>query len=307
MLQNIKDAYEKKDISFLNSLCEPTFREINTTQNYRSILMVSAHKIKHLLKIPSLKAEAIILNLEDGVSKEEKPFALVLTAFILSKLPKCDKKLIVRVNSLDTTGYDEIAYLNQYMPDAIRVPKIRTKEEVESVLALLHEDIELHLSIETKEAWHNLKELKVHKRVKAFYLGILDLFADMKLPQSLIEPKNPTLQYILSEFLITTKAMDVKPVGFVYQDYKNEEGFLEWLELEKQMGYTAKGCLSPSQVEMVHQVYGIDPYEIQKAKEIVRVFEKESQNGVSGFVHKEYGFIDEPIYKGALALLEGVK
>ena len=303
----LQNAYQNRDLLALEQLCEAAFREINSSQTYRSVLMLSAHKLKHLQKIPLLKAEAIILNLEDGVAKEEKPFALVLCAFILTQLKKCDKKLIVRVNSLDTTGYDEIAYLNQYMPDAIRVPKIRTKEEVESVLALLHEDVELHLSIETKEAWHNLKELKVHKRVKAFYLGILDLFADMKLPQSLIEPKNPTLQYILSEFLITTKAMDVKPVGFVYQDYKNEEGFLEWLELEKQMGYTAKGCLSPSQVEMVHRVYGIDPYEIQRAKEIVRVFEKESQNGVSGFVHKEYGFIDEPIYKGALALLEGVK
>jgi len=306
-VQLLQKAYQNRDLFMMESFCEAVFRELNTDQTYRSALMLSANNIKHLLKIPSLKAEAIILNLEDGVAKEEKPFALVLCAFILTQLKKCNKKLIVRVNSLDTSGYDEIAYLNQYMPDAIRVPKIGTKEEVESVLALLHDDVELHLSIETKEAWHNLKELKVHKRVKAFYLGILDLFADMKLPQSLIEPKNPTLQYILSEFLITTKAMDVKPVGFVYQDYKNENGFLEWLELEKQMGYTAKGCLSPSQVEILHQVYGIDPYEIQRAKEIVALFEKENKKGVSGFVHEEYGFIDEPIYKGALALLEGLK
>jgi len=303
LLDELQNAYDARDLKRLESFCQPTYREINKRDEYRSVLMLSCNNIKHLSKIESLPAECIMLNLEDGVSKEEKPFALVLCAIFLSRLQKCDKKLVVRVNSLDTTGYDEIAYLNQYMPDAIRVPKIRTAKEVESVLALLDDEVELHLSIETKEAWKNLTHLKRDKRVKAFYLGVLDLFADMGLSQHLIKKENPTLLYMLPHFLLTCKAMDVKPVSFVYQEYKDLKGFRAWLELEQEMGFDAKGCITPAQAELINEVFAYDQKEIERAKEIVKLFEQKCDEGISGFVHNEYGFIDEPIYKGALALV----
>ncbi len=303
-LKEVEEAFTARDLEKLQSFCEPTYREINRNSGYRSVLMLSCNNVKHLGKIESLPAECIMLNLEDGVSEAEKPFALVLCAIFLSRLRQCDKKLVVRVNSLDTTGYDEIAYLNQYMPDAIRVPKIRTPKEVDTVLALLHDEIELHLSIETKEAWRNLAHLKRHKKVKAFYLGVLDLFADLGLSQRQIQKDNPTLLYILPHFLMTCKSMDVKPVSFVYQEYKNIEGFREWLELEYTMGFDAKGCITPTQAKLVNEMFEYDQKEIERAEEIVKVFEQKRSNGITGFVHDIHGFIDEPVYKGALALLQ---
>jgi len=304
MIDNIIKAYNQRDLEKLQSFCKPTYREINKKQNYKSVLMLSCNNIKHLTKIETLEADCIMLNLEDGVSKEDKPFALVLCAIFLSKLQKCDKKLIVRVNSLDSGGYDEITYLNQYMPDGIRVPKIKNKEEVNRVLALLHDDIELHLSIETKEAWHNLSTLKTSKKLKTFYLGILDLFADMGISQELIKLDNPTLLYMLPHFLITCKSMDVKAVSFVYQDFKNIKEFEKWLKLEKSMGYDSKGCISPNQVKMVNEIFSQDDEAIKKAKEIVKLFEENQEKGITGFTHPLYGFIDEPIYKGALEILK---
>ena len=302
MIDAVQEAYKKRDIKALDSLVKPTFRKINKRNDFKSILMLSANKIKHLLKIASLEADAIMLNLEDGVSREEKPFALVLCAYFLSQHRECDKKLIVRVNALDKGGYEEITYLNQFMPDAIRVPKIRDSAEVKSVLALLNKEIELHLSIETAEAWHNLSTLADDKRVTTFYLGILDLFADMQLSHSLINLENPTMSYMLSHFLITCKAMRVKPVSFVYQEFKDEEQFTKWLELEKSMGYNAKGCLSPNQVKLVNKIFVDKEAEIARAKVIIKLFEMYQEEGITGFVDEEYGFIDEPIYKGALVL-----
>ena len=304
MLAKIEEAYKNRDLATLDSLAIPTFREINKENNFRSVLMLSCNKIKHLEKIESLDAECIMLNLEDGVSKEEKPFALVLCAIYLSKLKKSKKKLVVRVNALDAGGYEEITYLNQFMPDAIRVPKIKDAKEVKNVLALLKDEIELHLSIETAEAWHNLSSLKHNKRVTAFYLGVLDLFADMKLSHSLSNIQNPTMQYLHSHFFISCKAMGVKPVSFVFQEHKNLELFKEWLELEHSMGYDAKGCVSPDQVTLVNALFVDEAAQIQRAKVIVKLFEMHQEEGITGFSDEEYGFIDEPIYKGALALLE---
>ena len=304
MLSKIEEAYKNRDLVALDALAKPAMRELNKRSDYRSVLMLSCNNIKHLSKIASLEADCIMLNLEDGVSREDKPFALVLAAIFIAKTQKSDKKLVVRVNALEEGGYEEITYLNRFMPDAIRVPKIQNKQEVISVLALLNEGIELHLSIETAQAWHNLQTLAVNRRVTAFYLGILDLFADMGLPHSLINLDNPTMHYMLSHFLVTTKAMKVKPISFVFQEYKDTSTFVKWLELEKRMGYDAKGCISPKQVSLVNEIFIDKEKEIKRAKIIIKLFEMHRDEGITGFVDEEYGFIDEPIYKGALNILK---
>jgi len=307
MFSKIIEAYEARDLAALDAFAKPLYREQNKKRNFNAPLMLSANNIKHLMKIESLESDAIILNLEDGVAKEEKPFALVLAAIFLGRLKQCNKKLIVRVNALDAGGYEEITYLNQFMPDAIRVPKIKDEKEVRNILHLLNEEIELHLSIETASAWHQLSTLAVNRRVTTFYLGALDLFADMGLPQSLIELNNPTMHYMLSHFLVTSRAMGVKPVSFVFQEYQDLDAFKEWLALEHRMGYDAKGCISPKQVELVRKIFVNKEEEIKRAKVIVKLFEMHRDEGITGFSDEEYGFIDEPIYKGALKLLENEK
>jgi len=303
MLSRVLKAFRDRDVETLKAMAEPTIRVLNKRDDFASALMLSCNKIKHLEKIDELEADCIILNLEDGVSCEDKPLALVLCAIYLVKHRECSKKLVVRVNALDEGGYSEIAYLNQFMPDAIRVPKIKTKKEVESVLALLDEDIELHLSIETAEAWHNLATLGVNQRVTTFYLGILDLLADMKLPQSLLKIDNHTINYILTHFLVSSRAMGVKAVSFVYQEFERLDEFLKWIEFERSLGYDAKACISPAQVSLVNEIFSYSELEVERAKKIVKLFEMQREKGVTGFTHPEYGFIDEPIYKGALALL----
>ncbi|HEX5329122.1 HpcH/HpaI aldolase/citrate lyase family protein [Sulfuricurvum sp.] len=302
-LQKLNDLIEAGDLSTLKTLVNPIKRRLNTTLSFRSAMMVSTHNLKHLSKIPTLEAECLMLNLEDGVSAEQKPYALVLCAMALASNPVIDKKLVVRVNPLGEGGEEEIVFLNPYMPDAIRIPKIRSVEEVRRVLELVDEGIEIHLSIETKEAWLAMGTLAIDSRIKVFYLGVLDLFADLGLSQSLLLPDNPVVQYILSHFLMTSRACGVKPVSFVYQDYKNHDGLRNWLELEKMIGFDAKGCISPAQVSLIHEIFGHSEAEIERCRDIIRLFEEHSTRGISGFVDERYGFVDEPIYKGALAVL----
>jgi len=300
----IQEAIDTQNLALLDEFVFPKHRSINRRGDYKSPLMLSAHNIKHLNKIPELQTDAIILNLEDGVSAEMKPYALRLVMLTLSSLPESDKKIIVRVNALDEGGAEEIELLNSFRPDAIRVPKIKTADDVSRALALCDSEIEIHLSIETKEAWLNLTSLKVNERVKTFYLGVLDLFADMGLSQELIQADNPLMHHILSHFILTSKALGVKPVSFVFQEYKDETGFQDWLALEEKMGFDAKGCISPKQVEQVQTTFGVKKEALIRAEHIVERFEAKREQGVTGFSDDKYGFIDEPIYKGALALLK---
>ncbi len=301
--ENLNSLIRRGELSALRSLAVPVRRSPNASLSYRSVMMLSAHNVKHLSKIPSLAAECLMLNLEDGVSAEQKPYALALCAIALAANPKSDKKLIVRINPLGEGGEEEIAYLNPFMPDGIRIPKIRSAEEVRRALSLIDEGIEVHLSIETKEAWLALEDLALSPRIRAYYLGVLDLFADLGLSQSLLHPDNPTAHYLLARFLTTSRACGVKPVSFVYQDHKNLDCLRNWLELEKMMGFDAKGCIAPAQVELIHEVLGHSPQELERSREIIALFEEHAARGITGFTHERYGFIDEPIYKGALAVL----
>jgi citrate lyase subunit beta/citryl-CoA lyase len=269
--------------------------------------MVNPLKIEHINKIDESQADIIMINLEDGVAPENKERALIMTAVFLSNLQSPDIKVAVRVNPLNEGGREEIAFLNAIQPDAIRVSKIRDLEEIEEIDKILDKKIALHLSIETKEAFNNLRYINMSGRVQMCYLGILDLLADLDIPQSILQFHNPTIEHILSRFLIDCKIAGVLPVGFMYQNYHDSEGFKNWCKLEKSMGYRAKNCLGPKQTEIANTIFKEEEWSVERARHIKTRFEERAKEGETGFMDDIYGFIDEPIYKDALLTLEKIK
>lgn len=301
-----------KDITWLDSasieaieqqLPETVSRRPLTRGLRRSALMVSAHRVNHLNKLDLLAADMAVINLEDGVAPQEKPRARALAALFTAHAREAKTELIVRVNPLGEGGEEDIRLINRAVPDAIRIPKVRTAQEVEQACRLVDPAIRIHLSVETGEALRKLADLRVEERVDTVYLGILDLCADLGLPQSVITPGNPTASYLLSRFLVDALTAGFHPVSFVYQEYKDLETFEKWCLQERSMGFSSKGCISPGQVELANRVFAPKPEERARAITIVRCFEEEAKKGNTGFVHEQYGFIDEPVYRGALAVL----
>ncbi len=300
------------DISFLEDLKdEELLKYISSKRKqksqkrlFRSNMMINPLNLKHLNKIDNLSADMITLNLEDGVSKERKREALYKIAVFLSNLEKSKSFITVRVNPLNSGGKEEIEFLNPFGFDAIRISKVKSPLDIEEGLKIISSDKELHISLETREAFRDINLLKIDKRFTVANLGILDLLNSLNLPQSILKLNNPTIDYILSKFLIECKTNDIYPISFMYQDYKNKEEFLKWCLKEKKMGYKGKACLGPLQVEIANRVFGTLDEEIKKAKYIVERFEKMKEKNITGFMDEKYGFIDEPIYKDALLVLK---
>ena len=268
-----------------------------------SNMMLNPLNKNHLEKIPTSKAHSITLNLEDGVAPSRKKEALTNIADFLSQNLKDLPFLIVRTNPLSEGGREEIEFLNSFNFDAVRVAKVKSKEDIKEALRILRDDKELHISLETKGAFSKLDKLRVDERFTTANLGILDLLTSLNLPQSLLTLQNPTIEYILSKFLVDCKIAGLNPVSFMFQDYRDIYTFEKWCEKEKMMGFESKACMGPAQVEVANRVFGVDEEEIKKAKEIVSLFEKNLKKGISGFMSEKYGFIDEPIYRDALLVL----
>jgi citrate lyase subunit beta/citryl-CoA lyase len=291
-LENIPTTYGKER------------KEPSTNRSFRSNMMLNPLRLKHLNRMDELEADVITINLEDAIAPSRKKEALHNTALFLSYTKQANSQIVVRVNPLNEGGAEEIVFLNDFAFDAVRVPKVRTVEEVRRALGLLSSDKELHVSLETKEAFYALASLRVDSRFTTVNLGILDLLNSLGLPQSLVKQNNPTIDYILSKFLVDAKTAGLHPVSFMFQEYKDTKTFEAWCEREKMMGFTSKACMGPAQVEIANRIFGTDEAAIKRAKHIKHQFELMGLEGEHGFMDDQYGFIDEPIYKDALLVLE---
>ena len=271
---------------------------------FRSNMMLNPLRLKHLNRIDNLPADMITLNLEDAIAPSRKKEALVNIALFLSHLEYSSSFIIVRTNPLDEGGREEIAFLNDFGFDAVRVAKVQTRDEILEIDRLLNREKEIHISLETKEAFNSLATFGGIERFTTANIGILDLLTSLGLPQSLVTHDNPTIHYILSKFLVDAKIANLNPVSFMFQEYKDEDGFRKWCEIEKKMGFTTKACMGPIQVKIANEVFGVSQDELKRAREIKEAFETSSAKGENGFMHEHYGFIDEPIYRDALLVLD---
>jgi len=271
---------------------------------FRSNMMLNPLRLNHLNKIDNLDADMITLNLEDAIAPSRKKEALYNIGLALSNLKESKSFIIVRTNPINEGGDSEIEFLNQFSFDAIRVSKIRDVDDIKKSLNLLSKDKELHISMETNEAFMNLSKLRIDERFTTANIGILDLLNSLGLPQSLLQQNNPTIDYILSKFLVDAKSCGLRPISFMFQDYKNSNEFKYWCQKEKLMGFESKACMGPLQVDIANNIFGVDEKEIIRAKHIKKRFEDNIQKAEHGFMDEKYGFIDEPIYKDALLVLE---
>jgi len=282
----LKNNNTKKALKLINPI-----KTKPITTKKRSALMVSGNNIKHLNKIDELNADIIILNLEDGVPKEKKEIARIMIGIFLSNYKNPDKEIVIRINSLDENGIQDIKFLDKFSFNAFRIPKVNSLEDIDNVFFITNK--ELHISIETKEIFLNLKNF-THPKIKAFYIGIYDLLNELNISHSIINPKNPFIHKLLADFSLYSNYNKITPIGFVYQHYKDLEGFKNWCLLQKNMGLKGVGCITPSQVEIANKIFDED---LEFAKKIVKKFEKEGPFTINGL------YVDEPIYKNYLQII----
>jgi len=272
----------------------------------RSNMMLNPLNLKHLNRMDESDADMITLNLEDAIAPSRKKEALHNIALFLSHMEQSDSFIIVRVNPLNEGGEEEICFLNNFGFDAIRVAKVKDQYDIARALTLLSADKELHISLETKEAFQHLSTLRIDPRLTTANLGILDLLTSLGLPQSVVTLGNPTVDYILSKFLVDAQTAGIHPISFMFQEYNDTETFKAWCEHERMMGFESKACMGPKQVEIANGIFKINEYEIERAKHIKAVFEANAAKDTNGFMDEKYGFIDEPIYRDALLILKNI-
>lgn len=131
------------------------------------VLSVPANRPDFFAKAVASGADTLMLDLEDAVFPDQKEAARRQALAALRDLDWHRKRLLVRVNALDTPwGVDDLVLLASVERlDGFMVPKIETAEDIAAVSRLLDRPLargtapELHILVETARGVANVERI----------------------------------------------------------------------------------------------------------------------------------------------------
>ena len=119
------------------------------TRPYRSVLYIPGSKPRALDKARTLPVDAIIFDLEDAVSAEEKDNARETLKAALAEGGYGARVKIVRINGLDTAwGHDDAKAVCDMDADVVLLPKVDSASDV-AALAAITGDLPIWAMMET--------------------------------------------------------------------------------------------------------------------------------------------------------------
>ena len=280
---------------------------MKTKQLRRTMLYVPGNNPGMIKDAGIYKADAIMFDLEDSVSVNEKDSARFLVYEALTKLDYPDKELVVRINSpAEKLGRDDLNAIVRTRKAVIRLPKTETAQDVldcEAIIAGIEKEIGAEIgstrmmaAIESAAGVLNARKIATaSKRLTGIAIGAEDYVTDLKTTRS---PEGIELLFGRSMVLLAARAAGIDAIDTVFSDVNDEEGLRRETTLIKQLGFDGKSVINPRQIKVIHEIFTPTERDIEKAKEVMRAIEEAEAKG-SGVISLNGKMIDKPIVERA--------
>lgn len=272
-----------------------------------------------LMNAGILGADAIILDLEDAVSLEEKDSARQLVFEAIKFMKYKNVEVVVRINPLDTIyGEKDLRKIAKVCPDTIMVPKA-SKEEIEEAHNILCEEeekmnlpkgtIKIMPLIETAYGLQTVFDIvNASDRVNGILLGGEDLTTDLAIKRT---KEGKEIFYARNVIATACRAKRIDAIDTPFTDTNDYEGLRLDTSNAKGIGMTGKSAINPRQVDIIHSVFAPSHEEINKAVRILEAMEEAKREG-KGVFSLDGKMVDAPIISRAqntvkLAKLLGLK
>ncbi|HMK44182.1 MAG TPA: citrate (pro-3S)-lyase subunit beta [Dissulfurispiraceae bacterium] len=277
----------------------------------RSMLYVPGNNPGMIRDVHIYRSDAIMFDLEDSVSLNEKDAARMLLYNSLLTFDFGQAEILVRVNGLNTAfGRDDFEAIVRARPDAIRLPKTDTPEDVVEADELISGierqsgietgSIKLVAAIESALGVINAPRIAMASgRLIGMALGAEDFVTDLKTSRS---ADGIELLTARSMVLFAARAAGIDAFDTVFPDVNDEEGFIREVKLIKQLGFDGKSIINPRQIEIVHQIFTPTEAEITYAMRVLEAI-REAESKGSGVISLNGKMIDKPIVERARRVL----
>ena len=243
---------------------------------YRSVLYIPGSKPRALDKARTLPIDAIIFDLEDAVSVEEKVNARDTLTAALADGGYGARMKIVRINSLDTEwGRADAEAVTKMDCDAVLLPKVGSAADLDA-LAEITGDLPIWAMMETPAGMLHAEEIAAHPKLAGFVMGTNDLAKEL---QCRFRADRLPMLTSLSLCLLAAKAHGVVIVDGVYNAFKDDEGLRAECEQGRDMGMDGKTLIHPAQVAIANEAFAPSEAEIDLAQRQIAAYEEAEAAG----------------------------
>ena len=242
----------------------------------RSVLYIPGSKPRALDKARSLPVDAIIFDLEDAVSVDEKVAARGTLAEALATGGYGGRMKIVRINALDTQwGAEDAKAARDMGADAILLPKVDSPDDLDK-LAAFTGDIPLWAMMESPLGMLNAPAIAAHPMLEGMVMGTNDLAKEL---QTRFRADRLPLQTGLGLCLLAAKAHGVAIIDGVYNAFKDDEGLSIECEQGRDMGFDGKTLIHPAQIDLANVAFSPSDAELDLARRQIAAFEEVEASG----------------------------
>jgi len=274
----------------------------------RSLLFVPGDRPERFDKALASGADAVILDLEDSVSIQNKPKARdAVHDFTMRRA--ADLALIIRINPLASPSIeDDLAALSDLNPFAIMLPKAEGSASVRQLTSRLSSTVPiLPIATETPAA---IFEIGSYRDVASHLCGLTwgaeDLPAAIGAATAREADGRYTAPYELARSLVLfgAHAAALPAIETVYPDFRDLDGLTAYAARARRDGFSAMMAIHPSQVEAINHAFTPDAAEITWAEKVVAAFAISPDIGV---IQIDGRMLDLPHLKHAKRILAAAR
>ena len=256
---------------------------------HRSYLFVPGNRPDRFDKACATRAHAVIVDFEDAVPAADKERArAALTQWLTPQ-----RQVLVRVNAADTPWLGEdLRVCEQPGVGGIVLPKAERADDVDRVAAACR-DVPVLALIESAQGLWNALAVAKARNVKALLFGSLDYQADLGI-------SDDDLLQARSQIVLVSRVAGIEPpVDGVTQAIDDPELLRRDCYRSRQLGFAAKLCIHPNQVDIVNGCFAPTADEVAWAGRVIEAFGRAQGNAVQ----VDGRMVDRPVLLKAQAIL----
>ena len=259
------------------------------TMKRRSFLFVPANRPERYEKALATRAHGVIVDLEDAVAPDEKPQGREALANWLSDA----HPVLVRINATGTEWFaDDVRICAHPGVAGIVLPKAEQPDDVARV-ATACPGIPIYPLIESARGLWDVLDVARSTGVASVLFGSIDYQAD-------VGTSDEDLLYARSRIVLASRVAGIEaPIDGVTQAIDDPELLRRECVRSRQLGFGAKLCIHPKQVDIVNGCFAPTQDEIAWAEGIVDAVEK--SRGAA--VKVDGRMVDRPVLLKAQAIL----
>jgi citrate lyase subunit beta/citryl-CoA lyase len=257
-------------------------------------------------------ADAVVVDLEDSVAAEHKPYARELARRVLvERGPSAGPLVFVRINSVQSGLWrDDLDAIVCPGLDGVRVARTesaRAISDVDEALTRLERarglvagSLEVIPTIESAAGVAGALAIASAPRVRALAFGRADFLQDIS---AAADAGDPETLYARAHLVVASRAAGVlPPIAPVHPRLGDPDDLRRSSLAARRLGFFGRSCVHPSQLGIIHEVFTPAPTELDDARALVAAF-AEAPDGSPGLVLPDGRYVDRALADRARALL----